>query len=162
MKNVSDLAERLRDKLGIPVMAGPMFIASTPALVVAQCRSGITGAMPALNARTSAQLHADNARIRHELRDCDVPFAINLVAHKTNERLESDVAIIVEHQVPIVVLALAVSPAIVEAIHAYGGLVFNDVISDRHARKCADIGVDGIIAVAAGAGAIPAISLPSR
>jgi nitronate monooxygenase len=152
MKNVSDLAERLRGKLRIPVMAGPMFIASTPELVVAQCRSGIIGAMPALNARTSAQLDADITRIKQELRGCDVPFAINLVAHKTNERLEADLGIIVEHQVPIVVLALAVSPAIVEAIHAYGGLVFNDVISDRHARKCADVGVDGIIAVAAGAG----------
>ena len=129
-----------------------MFIASTPELVVAQCKSGIIGAMPALNARTSAQLDADIVRIKQELRSCDVPFAINLVAHKTNERLDADLAIIVKHQVPIVVLALAASPAIVEAIHAYGGLVFNDVISDRHARKCADIGVDGIIAVAAGAG----------
>jgi nitronate monooxygenase len=152
MKNGPDLARRLRQKLRIPVMAGPMFIASTPELVVAQCRSGIIGAMPALNARTSAQLDADIVRIKQELRGCDVPFAINLVAHKTNERLDADLEIIVEHQVPIVVLALAASPAIVEAIHAYGGLVFNDVISDRHARKCADIGVDGIIAVAAGAG----------
>jgi nitronate monooxygenase len=133
-------------------MAGPMFIASTPELVVAQCRSGIIGSMPALNARTSAQLDADITRIKQDLDDCDVPFAINLVAHKTNERLEADLAIIVEHKVPIVVLALAASPAIVDAIHDYGGLVFNDVISDRHARKCADTGVDGIIAVAAGAG----------
>jgi nitronate monooxygenase len=152
MKNGPDLASRLRQKLRIPVMAGPMFIASTPELVVAQCRSGIIGAMPALNARTSAQLDADIVRIKQEHCDCDVPFAINLVAHKTNERLDADLAIIVEHRVPIVVLALAASPAIVEAIHNYGGLVFNDVISDRHARKCADIGVDGIIAVAAGAG----------
>jgi nitronate monooxygenase len=152
MKNDPDLAGRLRDRLEIPVMAGPMFIASTPQLVIAQCWSGIIGAIPALNARSSAQLDADIARIKQDLRGCDVPFAINLVAHKTNERLEADLAIIVKHQVPIVVLALAARPAIVEAIHAYGGLVFNDVISDRHARKCADIGVDGIIAVAAGAG----------
>jgi nitronate monooxygenase len=152
MKNGPDLARRLRQKLRIPVMAGPMFIASTPELVVAQCRSGIIGAMPALNARTSAQLDADIVRIKQELRDCDLPFAINLVAHKTNERLDADLAIIVKHRVPIVVLALAANPAIVGAIHAYGGLVFNDVISDRHARKCAGIGVDGIIAVAAGAG----------
>lgn len=152
MKANRDLAGRLREKLKIPVMAGPMFIASTPELVVAQCRSGIIGSIPALNARTSAQLDADIARIKRDLHGCDVPFAVNLVAHKTNERLEADLAIIVRHKVPIVVLALAASPAIVEAIHAYGGLVFNDVISDRHARKCADIGVDGIIAVAAGAG----------
>ncbi|MEH2476558.1 nitronate monooxygenase [Nitrobacteraceae bacterium AZCC 2161] len=152
MKNGPDLARRLGEKVRIPVMAGPMFIASTPELVVAQCRSGIIGSMPALNARTSAQLDADITRIKQDLDDCDVPFAINLVAHKTNERLEADLAIIVEHKVPIVVLALAASPAIVDAIHDYGGLVFNDVISDRHARKCADTGVDGIIAVAAGAG----------
>jgi nitronate monooxygenase len=152
MKNGPDLARRLGEKVRIPVMAGPMFIASTPDLVVAQCRSGIIGSMPALNARTSAQLDADITRIKQDLVDCDIPFAINLVAHKTNERLEADLAIIVEHKAPIVVLALAASPAIVDAIHDYGGLVFNDVISDRHARKCADTGVDGIIAVAAGAG----------
>jgi nitronate monooxygenase len=146
------LAARLRQTLKIPVMAGPMFIASTAELVIAQCRSGIIGAMPALNPRSSALLDADIARIKQELAGCDVPFAINLVAHKTNERLEADLAIIVKHEVPIVVLALAANPAIVDAIHAYGGLVFNDVISDRHARKCAEIGVDGIIAVAAGAG----------
>jgi len=152
MKVGPGLARRLREKLKIPVMAGPMFIASTPELVIAQCRAGIIGSMPALIARTSAQLDAEIARIKRDLDGCDVPFAINLVAHKTNERLDADLAIIVKHRVPIVVLALAASPAIVEAIHAYGGLVFNDVISDRHARKCADIGVDGIIAVAAGAG----------
>jgi NAD(P)H-dependent flavin oxidoreductase YrpB (nitropropane dioxygenase family) len=103
MKNDPDLAERLRAKLKIPVMAGPMFIASMPELVVAQCRSGIIGAMPALNARTSARLDADIVRIKQELHGCDVPFAINLVAHKTNERLDADLAIIVKHRVPIVV-----------------------------------------------------------
>jgi nitronate monooxygenase len=152
MKTNCGLAARLRETLRIPVMAGPMFIASTAELLIAQCRSGIIGSMPALNARSTAELDADIAGIRQQLRDCDVPFAINLVAHKTNERLAADLAIIVKHRVPIVVLALAASAAIVEAIHGYGGLVFNDVISDRHARKCADIGVDGIIAVASGAG----------
>jgi nitronate monooxygenase len=146
------LARQLRKKLRIPVMAGPMFIASTADLVIAQCRSGIIGSMPALNPRTTAELDADIARIKRELAGCDVPYAINLVAHKTNERLKADLAIIVEHRVPIVVLALAASAAIVDSVHAYGGLVFNDVISDYHARKCADIGVDGIIAVASGAG----------
>ena len=133
-------------------MAGPMFIASTAALVIAQCRSGIIGAMPALNPRSTVVLDADIARIKRELTGCTVPFAINLVAHRTNERLEADLAVIVEHEVPIVVLALAANAAIVDAIHAYGGLVFNDVVSDYQARKCADIGVDGIIAVASGAG----------
>jgi nitronate monooxygenase len=152
MNAAPDLARRLRGKLKIPVMAGPMFIASTPELVVAQCRAGIIGAMPALNARSSAQLDAEILRIKQDLEGCEIPYAINLVAHKTNERLEADLAIIVKRRVPIVVLALAASPAIVDVIHGYGGLVFNDVSSDRHARKCAEIGVDGIIAVAAGAG----------
>ena len=148
----SALAARLRSTLRIPVMAGPMFIASTADLVIAQCRAGIIGAMPALNPRTTADLDADVARIKSGLADCPIPFAINLVAHKSNDRLDADLAVIVKHRVPIVVLALAASPAIVAAVHSYGGLVFNDVISDRHARKCAEANVDGIIAVAAGAG----------
>ncbi len=152
MMGDASLAPRLKAKLRAPVMAGPMFIASTPALVVAQCKSGIIGAMPALNARTTQGLDADIAYIEHELGGCEVPYAINLVAHRSNARLQADLAVVVAHKVPIVVLALAASPDIVEAIHAYGGLVFNDVASDRHARKCADMGVDGVIAVAAGAG----------
>jgi len=133
-------------------MAAPMFIASTPDLVVAQCRSGIIGSIPALNARSSAELDADLTRIERGLEGCQVPYAINLVAHKSNERLEADLELTIKHRVPIVVLALAASAAIVDAIHGYGGIVLNDVINDRQARKCADIGVDGIIAVAAGAG----------
>jgi nitronate monooxygenase len=146
------LAQRLKAKLRMPVMAGPMFIASTPALVVAQCRSGIIGAMPALNARTTELLDQQIASIESELEGCEIPFAINLVAHKSNARLDADLEVVVARKVPIVVLALATSPSIVDAIHGYGGLVFNDVASDRHARKCADLGVDGVIAVSAGAG----------
>lgn len=146
------LATRLRQNLKVPVMAAPMFIASTPDLVVAQCRSGIIGSIPALNARSSAELDADLTRIERGLEGCQVPYAINLVAHKSNERLEADLELTIKHRVPIVVLALAASAAIVDAIHGYGGIVLNDVINDRQARKCADIGVDGIIAVAAGAG----------
>jgi nitronate monooxygenase len=138
--------------LRIPVMAGPMFIASTAELVISQCRAGIIGAMPALNPRSTAALDADIARIRDELQDCQIPYAINLVAHRSNDRLQADLAVIVKHQVPIVVLALAASADIVAAIHDYGGLVFNDVISEYHAKKCAQLGVDGLIAVAAGAG----------
>jgi nitronate monooxygenase len=152
MKERSSLARTLRKSLRIPVMAGPMFIASTADLLIAQCRSGIIGSMPALNPRTTAELDREIVRIKRELAGHPVPYAINLVAHRTNERLEADLAVIVEHQVPIVVLALAASAAIVDAIHAYGGLVLNDVVSDYHARKCVDAGVDGIIAVASGAG----------
>ena len=146
------LAPRLRARLRLPVMAGPMFIASTPRLVVAQCRAGVIGAMPALNARTTENLASDLDLIEQELVGTDVPWAINLVCHRSNARLEADLDAVVLARVPIVVLALGASPPVVEAIHGYGGLVFNDVASDYHARKCADMGVDGIIAVAAGAG----------
>jgi nitronate monooxygenase len=106
-----------------------MFIASTADLLIAQCRSGIIGSMPALNPRTTADLDRDIARIKRELAGHPVPYAINLVAHRTNERLAADLAVIVEHRVPIVVVALAASAAVVDSVHAYGGLVFNDVIS---------------------------------
>jgi nitronate monooxygenase len=129
-----------------------MFIASTPKLVVAQCRAGVIGSMPALNARKTEDLDADLAFIERELASCDVPYAINLVCHRSNARLEADLDVIVRRRVPIVVLALGASPSVVAAIHGYGGLIFNDVASDRHARKCAQMDVDGIIAVAAGAG----------
>jgi nitronate monooxygenase len=146
------VARRLKAKLRLPVMAGPMFIASTPDLVIAQCRAGIIGAMPALNARTTADLDEDLARIIVALADCKAPHAINLVCHRTNARLRADLDVVVRRRTPIVVLALGADPEVVAAIHGYGGLVFNDVASARHARKCADMGVDGIIAVSAGAG----------
>ncbi|HEY3786151.1 MAG TPA: nitronate monooxygenase family protein [Steroidobacteraceae bacterium] len=147
-----ELAPALRAKLRIPVMAGPMFIASTAELVIAQCRAGIVGAMPALNPRSTAALEADIEHIKGELAGCPIPYAINLVAHRSNDRLQADLAVILKHRVPIVVLALAASAEIVNAVHDYGGLVFNDIISDYHARKCAQANVDGLIAVAAGAG----------
>jgi nitronate monooxygenase len=152
MKGDSAIATRLRSQLRMPVMAGPMFISSTAELVIAQCKAGIIGAMPALNPRTTAALDGDVTRIKRGIEGCEAPYAVNLVAHRSNDRLEADLTVILKHQVPIVVLALAANAAIVEAVHAYGGLVFNDVINDRQARKCADVGVDGIIAVAAGAG----------
>ncbi len=150
MSNRAELARRLKANLRLPVMAGPMFIASTADLVIEQCRAGIIGSMPALNPRTSEQLDADIARIAASVGD--VPYAINLVAHKSNSRLEADLEIVLKHKVPIVVLALAANPDLVRALQANGSLVFQDVIKDRHARKCAEMGVDGIIAVGAGAG----------
>lgn len=146
------LAGRLKAKLHLPVMAGPMFIASTRALVVEQCRAGIIGSMPALNPRSTEALDEDLAWIDAELAGCPAPYAINLVCHRSNARLQADLAVIAKHRVPIVVLALGADPDIVKAIHGYGGLIFNDVGANRHARKCADMGVDGIIAVCAGAG----------
>ncbi len=144
------LAQRLRARLRLPVMAGPMFIASTAELVIAQCRAGIIGAMPALNPRDTAALDADIARIRDAVGDR--PYCINLVAHRSNDRLADDLAVILRHRVPIVVLALGTDAELVKTLQASGSLVFQDVVKDRHARKCAAMGVDGIIAVAAGAG----------
>lgn len=144
------LATQLRSKLRIPVMAGPMFIASTADLVIAQCNAGIIGSMPALNPRSTAALDEDVARIAASVGD--VPFAINLVAHKSNSRLEADLEVVLRHRVPIVVLALAANPDLVKELQANGSLVFQDVVKNRHAQKCAEMGVDGIIAVASGAG----------
>ncbi|MDE2596611.1 MAG: nitronate monooxygenase [Sphingomonadales bacterium] len=131
-------------------MAGPMFIASTADLVIAQCRAGIIGSMPALNPRSTAALDEDIARIAETVQDA--PYAINLVAHSSNSRLEADLEIVLKYKVPIVVLALAANGDLVRELQANGSLVFQDVIKDRHARKCAELGVDGIIAVGSGAG----------
>lgn len=144
------LAADLRARLRLPVMAGPMFIASTADLVIAQCRAGIIGAMPALNPRSTAALDEDIGRIREAVGDA--PYCINLVAHRSNDRLAADLDVILRHRVPIVVLALAANADLVRTLQANGALVFQDVIKDRHARKCAEMGIDGIIAVGAGAG----------
>lgn len=150
----------LFDRLAAPVVASPMFIVSSPELVIAQCTSGIVGSIPALNARPQAQLGEWIGRIRAALAAHDAahpdrpaaPYAVNQIAHPSNDRLAEDTATIVEHAVPIVIISLYADRAIVDAVHGYGGLVFNDVISDRHARKAIDNGCDGLIAVAAGAG----------
>jgi nitronate monooxygenase len=127
-----------------------MFIASTAELVIAQCNAGIIGSMPALNPRTTSALNDDIVQIRRAIGT--KPYCINLVAHKTNDRLKADLEVILRHQVPIVVLALAADPELVRVLQDNGSLVFQDVIKNRHAQKCAEMGVDGIIAVAAGAG----------
>lgn len=144
------LADQLRARLRLPVMAGPMFIASTAELVIAQCRAGIIGAMPALNPRSTAALDEDIAQIRESVGDA--PYAINLVAHHTNPRLDADLEVVLRHQVPIVVLALAARADLVDLLKGNGAIVMQDVARDRHARKCAEMGVDGIIALGAGAG----------
>ncbi len=150
MSGNKQLARQLREKLRLPVMAGPMFIASTADLVIAQCKAGIIGAMPALNPRSTAALDEDVARIAETVGD--MPYCINLVAHKTNERLGPDLDVVLKYKVPIVVLALAANPDLVKQLQANGSLVFQDVVKNRHAQKCAEMGVDGIIAVGAGAG----------
>jgi len=144
------VASDLRSKLRIPVMAGPMFIASTADLVIAQCNAGIIGSMPALNPRSTEALGEDVERIAASV--ANMPYAINLVAHASNSRLEADLEVVLKYKVPIVVLALAANPDLVKRLQDNGSLVFQDVIKNRHAQKCAEMGVDGIIAVAAGAG----------
>jgi nitronate monooxygenase len=106
VKGDPGLAGRLKARLKLPVMAGPMFIASTPGLAIAQCRAGVIGTMPALNARTTEALDGDMGRIGEGLADCPAPYAINLVCHRTNARLHADLDVIVKHKAPIVVLAL--------------------------------------------------------
>jgi nitronate monooxygenase len=150
----------LHDRLRLPVIGAPMFIVSTPALVVAQCKAGIVGSFPALNARPAAQLDDWLAQITAELAaharafpEARVaPFAVNQIVHASNDRLEHDVRCCVEHRVPIVITSLRPPADVVSAVHSYGGLVFHDVINLRHAEKAAAQGVDGIIAVCAGAG----------
>jgi nitronate monooxygenase len=149
-----------RDRLSLPVIGSPMFIASTPELVIEQCKAGVIGSFPALNARPAAQLDEWLARIREELEAYAkahpgakvAPFAVNQICHVSNDRLQQDMETCVRHKVPLIITSLRPPREVVDAAHSYGGLVFHDVISVKHARKAAEQGVDGIIAVCAGAG----------
>jgi len=146
--------------LRIPVIASPMFIASNPKLVIEQCKAGIVGSFPALNARPQAQLGEWLTQIETELAahkaahpDAIVgPYAVNQIVHKSNDRLEADLRTCVEHRVPLIITSLRAPNEVVGAIHSYGGLVFHDVISVRHAQKALEAGVDGLILVCTGAG----------
>ena len=148
------------DRLRLPIIGAPMFIVSTPALVMAQCKAGIVGSFPALNARPAAQLDDWLAQITEELASFAAanpqlkvaPFAVNQIVHASNDRLEHDVRMCVKHRVPVVITSLRPPAEVVSAVHSYGGVVFHDVINLRHAEKAAGQGVDGIIAVCAGAG----------
>ena len=147
--------------LTLPVIGAPMFIASGPDLVIAQCKAGIVGSFPALNARPAEELPRWLSRIERELSEFKAahpdalvgPYAVNQIIHTSNDRVARDVAVCVEHRVPILISSLrAPDHAMLDAVHAYGGVVFHDVISIRHAKKALDAGVDGLILVAAGAG----------
>ncbi|QGG40648.1 NAD(P)H-dependent flavin oxidoreductase [Aeromicrobium yanjiei] len=154
------LVPALAGPLTLPVVGSPLFICSGPELVGAQCRAGIIGAFPALNARPAAllsdwiqQIDEENASFAAADPDAYVgPFAVNQIVHRSNDRLEQDMAVIVEHQVPIVITSLGARTEINDAVHSYGGIVLHDVIDDEFARKAIDKGADGVIAVAAGAG----------
>jgi nitronate monooxygenase len=147
--------------LSLPVIASPMFIASGPALVAAQCKAGIVGSFPALNARPAELLDTWLTDLQQELGDYQEahpdkkvgPIAVNQIVHQSNDRLEHDVAVCVKHQVPIIISSLRAPPKeMLDAVHAYGGIVMHDVVSIRHAEKALEAGVDGLILVAAGAG----------
>jgi nitronate monooxygenase len=147
--------------LSLPVIASPMFIASGPALVAAQCKAGIVGSFPALNARPAELLDTWLTDLQQELADYAAanpdarigPIAVNQIVHASNTRLEHDVEVCVRHQVPIIISSLRAPPKeMLDAVHSYGGIVLHDVVSIRHAQKALEAGVDGLILVAAGAG----------
>jgi nitronate monooxygenase len=147
--------------LSLPVIASPMFIASSPALVAAQCKAGIVGSFPALNARPAELLDTWLTDLQRELADYQAahpdkkvgPIAVNQIVHQSNDRLAHDVDVCVRHQVPIIISSLRAPPKdMLDAVHAYGGIVLHDVVSIRHAEKALEAGVDGLILVAAGAG----------
>lgn len=146
--------------LRIPVIGSPLFIISNPDLVIAQCKAGVVGSFPALNARPESQLDEWLDRITTELAEHDAknpdrpsaPFAVNQIVHKTNNRLDHDVEMCVKYKVPVVITSLGAREEVNQAIHSYGGIVLHDIINSIFARKALEKGADGLIAVAAGAG----------
>ena len=156
MSNFPSILNNLR----IPVIGSPLFIISNPKLVIEQCKAGIVGSMPALNARPASQLDEWLAEITEELATYNAqnperpaaPFAINQIVHKTNDRLEHDMELCVKYKVPIIITSLGAREEINVAAHSYGGIVFHDIINNKFAHKAIDKGADGLIAVAAGAG----------
>jgi len=147
-------------KLRIPLIGAPMFIVSGPELVIAQCKAGIIGSFPALNARPQEALDSWLREIKESLTEYATenpdetvaPYAVNQICHKSNSRLHADLDTCIEHKVPIIITSLRPPSEVIQAVHGYGGLLFHDVINIRHARKAIEEGVDGIIAVCAGAG----------
>jgi nitronate monooxygenase len=154
------IPEHIKNNLSIPVIGSPLFLVSGPELVIAQCKAGIIGSFPALNARPQHVLEEWIMRIKTELKEYQAqnpdkkvaPFAVNQICHGSNDRLMDDMATCVKHEVPIIITSLRPPAELVDAAHSYGGLVYHDVINVRHAKKAAEQGVDGLILVCAGAG----------
>lgn len=155
-----DPAETLRAQTTLPLIVAPMFLISTPDMALEACRQGVIGSFPALNERTSAGFESWLVRMNGELekmRQADpqaviAPYAVNLIVHPTNTRLEADLDLCVKHKVPVVITSLGAVPDVVKKVHSYGGIVLHDVTNVVHAKKAAQAGVDGLIAVCAGAG----------
>ncbi|MCA3301845.1 MAG: nitronate monooxygenase [Roseomonas sp.] len=139
-------------RIALPVIAAPMFLVSGPDLVVETCKAGVVGSFPALNQRSTEGYGEWLGEIRERTGNAAAPFGVNLIVHRSNARLDADLAETVRQRVPFVITSLGAVSEVVDAIHGYGGLVFHDVINLRHAQKAAEAGVDGLIAVAAGAG----------
>ena len=154
------LPDILKDDLRIPVIGAPLFIISHPELVLAQCKAGVVGSFPSLNARPAEQLDDWLSEITEELASYKqanpdkkvAPFAVNQIVHTSNNRLEHDLKMCVKHKVPIVITSLGAVPEVNDAVHSYGGIVLHDIINNRHANSAIRKGADGLIAVAAGAG----------
>jgi nitronate monooxygenase len=152
--------KHIEENISIPVIGAPLFLVSGPDLVIAQCKAGVIGSFPALNARPQHVLEEWIVRIKTELAEYQeqnpdakvAPFAVNQICHGSNDRLMQDMETCVKHEVPIIITSLRPPAEVVEAAHSYGGLVYHDVISVRHAKKAAEQGVDGLILVCAGAG----------
>jgi nitronate monooxygenase len=158
----------LKDNFRLPVVAAPLFIISHPPLVMAQCKAGVMGSFPALNARPEAQLDEWLAEITEGLADHNAknpdrpaaPFAVNQIVHRSNARLEHDLTMCVKYKVPVVISSLGAVPEVNAAIHSYGGIVLHDIINNRFAHKAIEKGADGLIAVAAGAGGHAGLKSP--
>ncbi|KQP22448.1 nitronate monooxygenase family protein [Pseudorhodoferax sp. Leaf267] len=156
------------DKLRLPIVAAPLFIISVPRLVIAQCKAGIVGSMPALNARPASLLDEWLAEITEALAAHDrahpespaAPFAINQIVHKSNDRLDDDMAMCAKYKVPLIITSLGAREEINQAAHAWGGIVLHDVINNRFAHKAVEKGADGLVAVAAGAGGHAGVKSP--
>lgn len=164
MSNIPSTLKSLR----IPVIGSPMFIISNPKLVIEQCKAGIVGSMPALNARPASQLDEWLAEITETLADYNAknpdrpaaPFAINQIVHKSNDRLEHDMELCVKYKVPIIITSLGAREEVNVAAHSYGGIVLHDIINNKFAHKAIDKGADGLIAVATGAGGHAGVKSP--
>ena len=153
------LPTQFENRLKLPLVVAPMFLASGTQLVTECCKAGVVGTFPALNQRSSEgfeewliEIKAELARIEQTSEQKPAPYGVNLIVHKSNPRLAADLALCVKHEVPLVITSLGADSSVVDTIHSYGGLVFHDVVNARHAKKAASVGVDGLIAVAAGAG----------
>jgi len=146
------LPESFRGRVSVPVVAAPMFLVSGPQLIIEACRNGVPAAFPALNRRSTAEFVEWLDEVGGALDDRHAPWGVNLIVHRSNPRLEQDLEACVRHRVPFVVTSLGAVPDLVKAVHGYGGVVFHDIVSLRHAHKAAEAGVDGLIAVCAGAG----------